>query len=108
VSQYLSGELRERPQVDVELELGALLVEVLVELAANGVERTRGAEDAGAERSRKPIELALGVRIERDLAEPEVAGRDEQRAHRSLGEVVDDVQESLGGGSLPETLVECS
>ncbi len=89
-------------EVDGQLELRALAVEVLVELAADGLDRLRGAQDLDAECLGEPFSLTLGLRIEGDPAQAPVGRRDEQRPDRRVGEVVGDVEQAGRGGRLAE------
>src|SRR5262249_49278187 len=101
------AERRLMAEVDLELELGAGALEVLVELSPYRIDRLRRAQDAHAKCLRERLGLALRLRVVRDPAQAAVGRRDEQRPDRRLGEVVRDVEEPGGRGRFPEARVEC-
>ena len=80
----------------------ALALEVLVQLAAHGVDRARHAQEP---RPEDPGELILGrvrVGVVGDPREAAVGGGHEQRPDRRVGDVVGHVQEPLLQGGLAE------
>ena len=104
--QDLAAERRGAAEVDGQLEPRALALEVLVQLAADRVDRLRRPQDPDAERLGEPFGLTLRLRVERDPAEAAVGRRDEQRSDRRVGEVVGDVEQAGGGRSLAEAPVQ--
>ena len=93
-------------EVERELELGALALEVLVQLAADRVDRLGGAQDAHAERLGERLGLALRLRVVRDPAQAAIGRGDEQRPDRCLGEVVYDVEQPGRGRGFAEARVQ--
>ena len=82
-------------------------LEVLVELAPRLDRPVRRAQEhAGTERRGERVELVLGLGIEGDAADAALAGGDEQRSDRRVGEVVGDVEQPGRGRFLAEALVE--
>ena len=63
-----------------EVECLPAPLEVLVELATHRIDLTRRAEDVAAGDAREPLDLSLGVGVERDAEDAAVARGDEQLA----------------------------
>ena len=105
-SQDASVEVRERVDVERQLEAMAVALEVLVQLTAGRVDRRRRPQHAHAEGACQPIHFLLGVRVVRDPAEAAVRRRDQERADRRVDEVVGNVEETLADGRVAEPAVE--
>ena len=93
-------------EVDRQVEVVPLTLEVLVQLAAHGVDCTRHAQEP---RPEDPGELILGrvrVGVVRDPREAAVGRGHEQRPDGRVGDVVRHVQEPLLQGGLAKATVE--
>jgi hypothetical protein len=104
--QHGASELARQPQVDVEIEVAALALEVLVELAPRRIGRPRRAKNAGAEAVRELLELRLRIGIVGDRAEAALGDGNEQLADRRIDDVVGDVEQTLGSGGGAEARIE--
>src|SRR5207302_11495830 len=65
-------EVRLRPEVEVDVEAPSPPVEILVQLAAEPLDRLGRTEDARPVRARELLQLPLRARVEADAAEAAV------------------------------------
>ena len=102
--EHSTVERRDPLEVELEVECLPPALEVLVELAARVVERRT--QDADAEASREPFDVALGLGVVRDPAQPAWRRGEEQRPEWRVEEVVGDVEQARRRGGGAEAAVE--
>ncbi len=104
--EHALAERRQAAQVEREVEGVTAALEVLVELPLHVVDRRGRPEHPAPGQSFDPLQLDLGIRIERDPQQPPVGGGDEQLAEGALDEVIPRLKHAAAGGGSAEAPVE--